>query len=294
MDPLLIASIATFIAVTLAIVGIAGVIRGIFENNERLWLLAQNRTESKLEALKTFAKDVLVQECLKLNSVNKMYKKLKLDAVRANYPETPQELLAQILFEGLLIFLGLSALCITLFGVTSMLFPVFITVGWVLWMRPSLTEADGEKRSRAVYRRLPYALDLGVLVLQSGGTLRDAMEIISDNDDPLAQEFRTAIREIDTGASQAASLLNMCDRVGVSALDTIVMAINRGAETGAPMAQTLSTQADLFRERRLEEIEKMAVEAPTKMTMPNMLVMFSVLLLVLGPVLVKIGQSGII
>jgi tight adherence protein C len=157
-----------------------------------------------------------------------------------------------------------------------------------------MAKADGEQRSRKVYRRLPYALDLGVLVLQSGGTLRDALEIISENEDPLAEEFRTALKELDSGAPQATALLNVSKRVGVDALDAIVMAVNRGTETGAPMAQTLSTQAELFRERRLQEIEKLAVEAPTKMTFPNMLVMMSVIVIVLGPVLVKIGNSGMI
>jgi pilus assembly protein TadC len=72
------------------------------------------------------------------------------------------------------------------------------------------------------------------------------------------------------------------------------MAIVRGQETGAPMAETLSTQAELFRERRLQELEKLAVEAPTKMTFPNMLVMLSVLIIILGPVIVNISTSGML
>jgi pilus assembly protein TadC len=99
---------------------------------------------------------------------------------------------------------------------------------------------------------------------------------------------------MDSGATQSAALRNLSQRVGLSALDSIVMAIIRGMEMGAPMARTLATQAELFRERRLQELEKKAVEAPTKMTFPNMLVMLSVLILILGPVLVKIGSSGLL
>jgi tight adherence protein C len=207
---------------------------------------------------------------------------------------TAENLLGQILLEGLLTFIVLLVLCVALFGPFSALIPAVLAFAWIMWIRPSLTEADGEKRARAIYRRLPYALDLGVLVLQSGGSLRDALEIIARNRDPLAEEFRTALKEMDSGASQANALRNMSNRVGIPTLDAIVMAVNRGAETGAPMAQTLATQAELFRERRLQEIEKMAVEAPTKMTFPNMLVMMSVIIIVLGPVLVKIGSSGMI
>jgi pilus assembly protein TadC len=98
---------------------------------------------------------------------------------------------------------------------------------------------------------------------------------------------------MDSGASQSAALKSMSDRIGLEPLDSIVMAINRGAETGAPMAQTLTTQAELFRERRLQEIEKLAVEAPAKMTFPNMMVMMSVLLLILGPLIKKMAGSGL-
>jgi pilus assembly protein TadC len=292
MNTLFIAYAAAFIASALLVLAIARVVGGIFTRNERQWILARRENDSKSAALAAFARQVLIDEGLKLSSVRRMYEKLQKDLVRANYPLSPEEMLGQILLEGVMGFIVLLLLCVFFFGLASLLIPFVAGWTWIMWIRPSLTEADGEQRSRAVYRRLPYALDLGVLVLQSGGTLRDALEIIARNDDPLAEEFRTAITEMDSGASQAIALHNMSNRVGVPALDAIVMAVNRGDETGAPMAQTLSTQAELFREKRLQEIEKLAVEAPTKMTFPNMLVMMSVIVIVLGPVLVKISSSG--
>jgi tight adherence protein C len=97
---------------------------------------------------------------------------------------------------------------------------------------------------------------------------------------------------MDSGSSQATALSNMSKRVGLEALDTIVLAINRGEETGAPMAQTLTTQAEMFRQRRLQELEKLAVEAPTKMTFPNMMIMLSVLIIIIGPLIMRISTSG--
>ena len=96
-----------------------------------------------------------------------------------------------------------------------------------------------------------------------------------------------------SGATQATALRNMGTRVGLESLETILNAINRGEETGAPMVETLVTQAEAFRERRLAEIEKMAVEAPTKMTFPNMMIMVSVLLLIVGPLLLQLASSGL-
>jgi tight adherence protein C len=285
---------AAFLGAVFLVMTLSRMLATLVDIYDREWVVAKRENDSLFPALIDFAKRALVEEGLKLATIERMYKDLQRNVVRANYPETAEDLLGQTLLEGFLIFVGLSILCLILFGPLSLLMPLVLGISWVIFIRPSMAKADGEQRSRKVYRRLPYALDLGVLVLQSGGTLRDALEIISENEDPLAEEFRTALKELDSGAPQATALLNVSKRVGVDALDAIVMAVNRGTETGAPMAQTLSTQAELFRERRLQEIEKLAVEAPTKMTFPNMLVMMSVIVIVLGPVLVKIGNSGMI
>jgi tight adherence protein C len=221
-----------------------------------------------------------------------MLVKLRVDIVRAAAAETPEQYLGQTLFEGLLVFVIAGLACLFLFGPASMVMPLVLALAWVYFVRPALVDGDAEKRARAIYRRIPYALDLAVLVLQAGGTLREALEVASDRDDPLAVEMKAALKEMDAGATQSTALRNMSNRVGLESLDSIVMAIIRGLETGAPMAQTLATQAELFRERRLQELEKLAVEAPTKMTFPNMLVMLSVLVIILGPVLVKISKSG--
>ncbi|MDB4261615.1 type II secretion system F family protein [bacterium] len=290
---LLLSYFAAFSAAALLIVGINMLWISFAEHNQRLWMLAQRENEGRMDAAVASLKQLLVTAALKYHFVEKIFANIKRDIVRANYPETAREYLASSLFQGLIVLIIGAAICLTLFGFLSLLLPVLLALLWALWMRPSMVGADGEKRSRGVYRRIPYALDLSVLVLQTGGTLGEALEVVSEHDDPLAQELRTALQEMDSGASQSAALRNMSDRIGLEPLDSIVTAINRGSETGAPMAQTLTTQAELFRERRLQEVEKLAVEAPTKMTFPNMMVMLSVLLIVVGPTLKKMTGSGL-
>jgi tight adherence protein C len=290
---LLIASIAAFVAGALVILAIGKILSVFKIRYDREWELAQRRNDTSIAALTEFLKQVLVTEGLEWRSVDRVYTQLKIDVVRAKAGVTAEEYLGDSLFEGLLILVGVSLLCLFLFGPLSLVMPFVIAIAWALWIRPSMVNGDGEKRSRIIYRRIPYAMDLAVLVLQAGGTLREALEVVSVPDDPLAEEIRTALKEIDSGASQGNALRNMADRVGLEALDSIVMGINRGEETGAPMAQVLGTQAELFRERRLQEVEKLAVEAPTKMTFPNMMVMLSVLVIVLGPVIVKISTADL-
>lgn len=286
--------VAAFLSAALAIIAIGQLVSAFFERHEREWDSLTRRSDSRASALTGLLKQVLVTEGRRLRSIESMYQKLEVDVVRANAPETAEEYLADTLFQGLGIFVAGGLLCIVMFGFASLFIPFVLGLSWVYFIRPSMVEGDAERRSRDVYRRIPYALDLAVLVLQAGGTLREALEIVAVGDDPLAQELRAALKEMDSGATEGAALHNMSKRIGLDSLESIVMAIVRGQETGAPMAHTLTTQAELFRERRLQELEKLAVEAPTKMTFPNMLVMVSVLIIILGPVFVKIATSGLL
>lgn len=288
------ALVAAFLSFALIVVALGQFVAGFFDRYDRQWTLAQRNNDSKLTAFADLLTQILFVECRKLRSIDRQYEKLKIHVVRANSPLTAEEYLGQALLEGVYILLIGSALCLLLFGPASLLMPIVLALSWVYFIRPSLVEGDGEKRSRDIYRRIPYALDLAVLVLQAGGTLREALEIVAQRSDALAIELRAALKEMDSGATEGSALRSMSDRIGLDAIDSIVMAIVRGQETGAPMAQTLTTQAELFRERRLQELEKLAVEAPTKMTFPNMLVMLSVLIIILGPVIVNISTSGML
>ena len=290
----IIALVAAFLSFALIVVAVGQLVAGFFDRYDRQWTLAQRKNDSKFTAFTELLTQILFVESRKFRSIENQYQKLKIHVVRANSPLTAEEYLGQTLLEGVYVLLIGSVFCLLLFGPASLLMPIILAATWVYFIRPSLVEGDGEKRSREIYRRIPYALDLAVLVLQAGGTLREALEIVAQRSDALAVEFRASLKEMDSGATEGSALRNMSGRIGLDSVDSIVMAIVRGQETGAPMAQTLATQAELFRERRLQELEKLAVEAPTKMTFPNMLVMLSVLIIILGPVIVNISTSGML
>jgi tight adherence protein C len=293
LTPILIASVAAFLSAALVVVAVRAVAMVLLERYAQEWVGAQRKHPGKrLAPLAEFLKTVVLAEGRKIESIRQIHDRLERNVARANAPTTADDYLARSLLEGLGCVLIGGGLFVFLFGPVSIIVPAFLGVAWALWIRPSLIDSDGEKRSRGVYRALPYALELGVLVLQAGGTLREVLEQVSRSSGPLAEELRIALQEMDSGASQATALRNMSERIRIEALDTIVLAINRGEETGAPMAQTLATQAQAFRERRLQELEKLAVEAPTKMSFPNMMIMLSVLIIVIGPLLMRIATSG--
>lgn len=291
---LLIAQIAAFFAVSFTVMFIGRSILDALKRQEQLWTKVSAAHSSKLEAAIEFIRTLLFETVRPLPSVQRLLRDTRKNLLRAGVGTEAEDYVSEALWQGLLTGFIVAAVISLL---ASPLSGVFLGLAagalWVMWIRPALLDSDATQRSRLIYRRIPYALDLSVLVLETGGTLREGLEEIALQNDPLAEELRITLLEMDSGATQATALRNMGQRVGLESLETILTAINRGEETGAPMVATLITQAEMFRERRLQEIEKMAVEAPTKMTFPNMMIMMSVLLLIVGPLLIQLASSGL-
>lgn len=229
--------------------------------------------------------------------LERLRRRIDLDLKRAG--EGPDAHADSFVARALLEGAGIAAVLLALFLATTggPMLPLALGLGllYALGIRPQMLRARAAERIGKISRTLPYAIDLAALVLGAGGTPREALELIARREnDPLAEEFARALVEIRSGSPQHKALTAMAERLRLEDLSSLVIAINRGESTGAPMAQTLETQAEVFRFRRLQRAERMAVEAPVKMMFPNMLIMLSVLLLVLGPVIVKLVQEGLL
>jgi tight adherence protein C len=290
----MIAAALAMLAALCAVLFLGYSVFAALERREKLWSLTRAGSASLPAAVQHFMRLILLETVRPLSAVQNILRTVKKNLATAGYSESADDFVSSSLWQGLLAGAALCVFGILLFSTTlGLILGISGGLMWALWMRPALLDADASKRARAIYRRIPYALDLSVLVLETGGTLREGLEEIAQHEDPLAEELRLTLLEMDSGASQSAALKNMGQRIGLESLEAILTAINRGEETGAPMVTTLVNQAEMFRERRLQEIEKLAVEAPAKMTFPNMMIMVSVLLLIVGPLLIQLVSSGI-
>jgi tight adherence protein C len=293
-NTLMIAAALAMLAALCAVLFLGYSVFAALERREKLWSLTRAGSASLPAAVQHFMRLILLETVRPLSAVQNILRTVKKNLATAGYSESADDFVSSSLWQGLIAGAALCVFGILLFSTTlGLILGIGGGLMWALWMRPALLDADASKRARAIYRRIPYALDLSVLVLETGGTLREGLEEIAQHEDPLAEELRLTLLEMDSGASQSAALKNMGQRIGLESLEAILTAINRGEETGAPMVTTLVNQAEMFRERRLQEIEKLAVEAPAKMTFPNMMIMVSVLLLIVGPLLIQLVSSGI-
>ena len=218
------------------------------------------------------------------------------DLLRAAVPrqQTAEVFLGEAILLGLALTVFLSLLMAVTVGSTFFLLTMGIGLFYSLGLRPQQLRSRALKRVAKISRQLPYAIDLAALVLSAGGTLRMALEVICDSsrEEPLQQELAVALAEMRGGVTQAQALRHLAERLNLRDLTSFVIAVNRGEEAGAPLAETLRTQAEIFRFWRLQKAERLAVEAPVKMMFPNMLIMLAVVLIVLGPVVIKLIGAG--
>lgn len=202
--------------------------------------------------------------------------------------------------EYLAICVAASVLLGLLTGAASVLvaggvaFTAMLLLGALGFFVPVWTlEAEAGKRVSRIAKRLPYSLDLVSLMMGAGSTFTEAIDAIirDDPDDDLNQELRVVQSEIEFGATRAAALANMAERLNIDAVFSIVGAINQSEMLGSPLSEILTDQAQTIRQHRTVTAEKAAAAASLKILIPSMLILIAVVLVVLGPVIIR-GLGG--
>lgn len=145
-----------------------------------------------------------------------------------------------------------------------------------------------------INRQLPFALDLLILSMEAGSSFLESLEtLVSSNPaTPLAQEFYHVLQAIQHGKTRRAALLEIAERVNSEDLSPVIHGINTGEELGTPIGSVLRLQAEGIRMKRSQRAEKLAAEASSKILFPTLLIMVAVLLMLMGPVIIKGVRDG--
>lgn len=182
--------------------------------------------------------------------------------------------LAVLVLKGLL---GMSLLACIPCGVAGYLLPL----GWL--------QSRVADRRIGMQRQLPYMIDLVVMAMEAGSLFLDALEIyVRDHPtDTLAEEWRLFLNEINLGKTRHEALHNLAERVGLDDLRSLATTVAQGEEMGTPIGTLLRIYADGLRVKRSQRAEKLAGEAAVRILGPSMLMMLAVMVLILGPILIK-------
>jgi tight adherence protein C len=141
-----------------------------------------------------------------------------------------------------------------------------------------------------VRRTLADAIDQLTVTVQAGLGLDTAIARVSRRTrGPLGDELARVGQDIRAGMSRASALSAMAERVQVSELRQVVLALAQAERLGVPVAKTLEVQSQELRIKRRQHAEEQAMKLPVKILFPTMLcIMPALFIVVLGPAAMSI------
>jgi tight adherence protein C len=144
------------------------------------------------------------------------------------------------------------------------------------------------KRQENIVKALPDALDLLVICVEAGLGFDMAMGKVYEKwDNDLAVAFGRVLREIQLGKLRRDALRDMASRMDVPDVTAFTAAIIQADQLGVSMGRILRVQADQMRVKRRQRAQEKAHQAPVKMMLPMVFLIFpSLWIVLLGPALI--------
>jgi len=155
-----------------------------------------------------------------------------------------------------------------------------------------------KKRSHAVRKGLPDALDLLVICAEAGLTVDAAFNRVAKElgkaYPELGDEFGLTAIELGFLAERRQAFENLATRVDLDAVRGVVTTMIQTEKYGTPLASALRVLSAEFRNERMMRAEEKAARLPAIMTVPLILFILPTLFIViLGPASCSISDSFI-
>ena len=152
-----------------------------------------------------------------------------------------------------------------------------------------------KKRQQEIIKSLPDALDLLTISVEAGLGFDAAMAKVAEKwDNELSQAFERVIHEIRIGKTRREALRDLAENADVPDVTSFVAAIIQADQLGVSIAKVLRIQSNVMRERRRQRAEEKAHQAPVKMIIPMVFLIFpSIWVVLMGPALIMLIQSEV-
>ena len=162
-----------------------------------------------------------------------------------------------------------------------------------LWLKNKVT-----KRSHAIRKGLPDALDLLVICAEAGLTVDAAFHRVAKElgkaYPELGDEFGLTAIELGFLSERRQAFENLAERVDLEAVRGVVTTMIQTEKYGTPLASALRVLSAEFRNERMMRAEEKAARLPAIMTVPLILFILPVLFIViLGPAACSISDNFI-
>ncbi len=177
--------------------------------------------------------------------------------------------------------------------------PVFVlAMGVFGGFAPFLTiSSEASERTKAIGRRLPSAIDLLALSMSAGLDFPNAIKQVVENsgtpNDPLIEELSLVLQSLQLGRTRRQALEEFAERCPINAVNEFVGSVVQAELRGNPLADVLRIQAEVSRQKRTVNAEEAAAKAGVSMIMPLVLVFVAILIVIAGPMIIRLSQTGL-
>jgi len=158
-----------------------------------------------------------------------------------------------------------------------------------------MMQSKVSRRQQAIVKALPDALDLLVICVEAGLGFDAAMGKVYEKwENELAIAFGRVLREIQLGKLRRDALRDMATRMDVPDITAFTAAIIQADQLGVSMAKILRVQSDQMRVKRRQRAQEKAHQAPVKMMLPMVLLIFpSIWIVLLGPSIIILMNTNV-
>jgi tight adherence protein B len=156
---------------------------------------------------------------------------------------TPQQIVYLSLFSSLMVWIAGTIIFENLLYPAPLALPAFFVPRLVIFMLK-------RNRDKRFSMQLVDALVMMGNSLKAGLSLQQALQIVPrEMDNPIKQEFRIAMQEIQLGLTEEHALANLRDRMPTEDVDLFVTAVNISRDVGGNLAEVFDNIAETIRER---------------------------------------------
>jgi tight adherence protein C len=152
------------------------------------------------------------------------------------------------------------------------------------------------RRQDGIIKALPDALDLLTICVEAGLGFEQAMGKVYEKwDTDLSIAFGRVLQEIQLGKRRGEALRDMSRRMEVADVTSFVAALIQAEQLGVSISKILRIQSDQMRVKRRQRAQEKAQQAPVKMMIPMVLLIFpSIWIALMGPSVIMLLNSGVL
>ncbi len=150
------------------------------------------------------------------------------------------------------------------------------------------------RRQNTILKALPDCLDLLTICVEAGLGFDTAMGKVYEKwDNDLAVAFGRVLQEIQLGKLRREALRDMASRMDVPDVTSFTAAIIQADQLGVSIAKILRIQSDQMRVKRRQRAQERAQQAPVKMMIPMVFLIFpSIWIVLLGPSIIILMHTN--